>query len=186
MPAKKTTAKKQSPKWYHDYQAYLDSMAWRDLRFGVMERDGEKCRVCGKTASQVHHHKYPKCYADDCEDNCIAICKECHQRVHGLADKIDPVPYRMFHRRIGVTWENGYGLVLLGSDKCGENTTIVVSESQVEWLVEQMIYIKNYYCEESETPLEAAVEDIKCTLGYEIDQIKRTLQKLSKAGDKDE
>lgn len=74
----------ESWKWYLDYEDYLQSDEWKELREQVMQRDNFRCRICGMGANQAHHHKYPKkgWFNDSC-DNCIAICTTCHELVHG-------------------------------------------------------------------------------------------------------
>lgn len=63
---------------------------WKEFRNSVIELDGNKCSVCGKsgkdTVLQVHHSRYisglkPWEYATK---NCVTLCRGCHALEHGL------------------------------------------------------------------------------------------------------
>lgn len=131
-------ARKPTPekKVWKNYEAYLASPEWDALREKAMNRDDRKCRVCGRAAEQVHHHKYPKDWNDDCLANLVCACGTCHKRIHGLDGSVDTCPWRNYQRAIGVKWEDGYSLVLTGTNRTGDKTEILVDETQVTWLLE--------------------------------------------------
>lgn len=63
---------------------------WIDFRESVIELDGNKCSVCGRSRDevvlQVHHLKYvagqkPWEYATN---ECRTLCKSCHASEHGI------------------------------------------------------------------------------------------------------
>lgn len=62
------------------YKEYLDSPAWEMKRDKVKERDGGQC-VCGTQATEVHHKTYKNIGKEPLSD-LVALCKECHDRVH--------------------------------------------------------------------------------------------------------
>lgn len=81
--------------YYNDYSAYLKSDAWRSFRKLVLKRDKYRCVDCGIKAYhktyctygerlQVHHLHY-----DGIEtmtfsiDQCVSVCKQCHDKRHG-------------------------------------------------------------------------------------------------------
>jgi hypothetical protein len=56
-----------------------------DVRREVNERDGGRCRWCGRTDRGVdlHHIRYRKGVADDVPENLVSLCRACHGFVHG-------------------------------------------------------------------------------------------------------
>lgn len=72
------------------YQEYLDSPAWEMKRDKVIERDGDQC-VCGAQATEVHHKTYNNIGKEPLSD-LVALCKECHDRVHKPYAPRDPQP----------------------------------------------------------------------------------------------
>jgi 5-methylcytosine-specific restriction endonuclease McrA len=78
--------------WSEMYADYLRSPAWKDKRAKVLKRANGLCEGCGeKTAAQVHHLRYPQaCWPGSPEwlaqeklFDLRAICRDCHQDVHG-------------------------------------------------------------------------------------------------------
>ena len=64
---------------FPSYQAYLDSELWAEIREKVLERDGERCRLCGKQAGQVHHTSYAREVLTGQDlHRLAAICGGCH------------------------------------------------------------------------------------------------------------
>lgn len=66
---------------FRDYRDYLASPLWREIRARVLRKRPE-CRLCGGTATQVHHTKYLKgdLYGTRL-DNLIPLCGGCHRRI---------------------------------------------------------------------------------------------------------
>ena len=65
-----------------DYQAYLRSDQWQELRRRVLQRANGFCEGCWqRRATQVHHLSYAHI---GCEFlwELVAICDVCHSRVH--------------------------------------------------------------------------------------------------------
>lgn len=71
-----------------DYQRYLASPEWKELRAKARGRSGNKCEFCGGQPDHVHHVKYPKRYKDDHLDNLVVACETCHAKLHGIRDDI--------------------------------------------------------------------------------------------------
>lgn len=68
-----------------DYHAYLASEDWAELRLKVIERDNMACRGCkSNKVLQVHHRQYKK-EATDNLDDLVAVCRECHCKIHEMA-----------------------------------------------------------------------------------------------------
>ena len=141
------TKKKQQEKVWATYGDYLQSDEWKHIRQLVHDRDNSKCRICGKSATETHHHRYPKNLADDSPDNCIAICEDCHTNVHGNGPPVEITPYRMFNRYICVSWEHGYGCVIRGLPMGGpcEINDIVVGDHEIRWLIDKLETVDTYY-----------------------------------------
>jgi len=66
-----------------EYQRYLRSTKWRAKWQAVMKRDNNKCRFCGKKATNVHHLTYTRIF-DEQPYDLVAICKDCHETLHKL------------------------------------------------------------------------------------------------------
>ena len=62
------------------YKNYLKSPAWKVKRDAVEQRDGGQC-VCGDQATEVHHKTYDNIGKEPLSD-LVALCEECHERVH--------------------------------------------------------------------------------------------------------
>jgi 5-methylcytosine-specific restriction endonuclease McrA len=56
------------------------------LRLAVAERDGWRCRFCGRTnvGIEAHHIVYRSHGGPDTLDNLICLDRDCHGTVHGL------------------------------------------------------------------------------------------------------
>ena len=72
------------------YKKYLDSPAWKMKRDDVIKRDGDQC-VCSAQATVVHHKTYNNIGKEPLSD-LVALCKECHDRVHDPYVPPDPQP----------------------------------------------------------------------------------------------
>ena len=59
-------------------------------RDDVIKRDGDQC-VCGAQATVVHHKTYNNIGKEPLSD-LVALCKECHERVHEPYVPTDPQP----------------------------------------------------------------------------------------------
>ncbi|RLD55219.1 MAG: hypothetical protein DRJ01_16945 [Bacteroidetes bacterium] len=63
---------------------------WKEFRDNVIEADGYKCTICGRTSEevtlQVHHKEYIKGKLpwEYGLDKCQTICKGCHAAEHGI------------------------------------------------------------------------------------------------------
>ena len=74
--------------------AYRDSR-WQKLRLQIMERDGWKCRACGRgekdgTTLNVHHAYYEsnKSPWDYPAETLITYCEDCHEERHAIQKRI--------------------------------------------------------------------------------------------------
>jgi 5-methylcytosine-specific restriction endonuclease McrA len=43
-----------------------------------------ECEVCGETAVDIHHKKLKSQGGTDDADNLIAVCRTCHNQLHGI------------------------------------------------------------------------------------------------------
>lgn len=71
---------------YSSYKLYLDSPLWKSIRARVLRKFDGKCKGCGRTANQVHHHQYSRQVLDGRSiEGMSAICGECHEGIefHG-------------------------------------------------------------------------------------------------------
>ncbi|WP_114749618.1 HNH endonuclease [Pleomorphovibrio marinus] len=74
------------------YSEGLEDIRWKQLRKRVLERDGHRCRCCGKSEGilQVHHRQYHRCktsgeWRKPWEYHpvfLVTLCEGCHYRGH--------------------------------------------------------------------------------------------------------
>jgi len=67
-----------------EYERYIrESAEWQAIRVKVMKRDGYLCQACLETgATEVHHKNYLHLF-DEILFDLIAVCRACHQKIHG-------------------------------------------------------------------------------------------------------
>lgn len=66
-----------------DYQAFMQSAAWKSQRRRVLRRDGRACRDCGGRAVDVHHDQYWTPIEATPDWALTSLCEGCHGRRHG-------------------------------------------------------------------------------------------------------
>jgi HNH endonuclease len=70
------------PLWKHP-TVRLHGKHYRELRAGVLQRDGWRCQMCGSfTNLTVHHQQYRSHSGGDLEHNLITLCASCHSAAH--------------------------------------------------------------------------------------------------------
>jgi 5-methylcytosine-specific restriction endonuclease McrA len=68
--------------WFAKYDQYLRTPAWRSLRAKVLRRANGTCEACLECrATQVHHKTYERVFSEAAFD-LVAICDQCHGRLH--------------------------------------------------------------------------------------------------------
>lgn len=68
------------------YADYLKSEEWERVRSQIRERAQGKCELCGAEMRDVHHVTYAKRSSGEHPDNLLAVCRQCHDKVHGIRD----------------------------------------------------------------------------------------------------
>jgi uncharacterized protein with PIN domain len=65
-----------------DYEAYLQTDAWREKREYVLEWADHRCQVCNSPHDLVVHHRtYERIGHEDLADLTV-LCSECHDFFH--------------------------------------------------------------------------------------------------------
>lgn len=71
------------PRTAEGYSEYIKGEHWDKLRSCVLERDGNRCVLCGSGERLQAHHKF---YRADWEQaqpsDLITLCKVCHEKQH--------------------------------------------------------------------------------------------------------
>jgi 5-methylcytosine-specific restriction endonuclease McrA len=52
--------------------------------YGYGEQDVILCEKCGRVAVDIHHKKLKSQGGTDDIENLIAVCRTCHNKLHGL------------------------------------------------------------------------------------------------------
>lgn len=72
----------EPPKRKTDYQLYLESGLWKEIRSRILERDQGVCQMCKAGAEVVHHKSYDREVLDGKRDSdLISLCKSCHESI---------------------------------------------------------------------------------------------------------
>jgi hypothetical protein len=68
---------------YEGYEGYLHSAYWKSVRMQVLERDGHRCRRCGRKRNPltIHHDRYGRVGHEKLE-YLKALCWPCHRQIH--------------------------------------------------------------------------------------------------------
>jgi hypothetical protein len=83
-----------------NYREQLLDPRWQKMRLHVFERDGWKCRCCGKEDKTLHaHHSH---YRDGAEgpwdydaQTIITVCATCHENEHEVLSSMRGALHRM-------------------------------------------------------------------------------------------
>ena len=66
-----------------EYQKYLESDHWQELRIQCRNRDGMKCSICLREKGlQCHHWKYRDTPHHTLLEDLILLCGPCHAMIH--------------------------------------------------------------------------------------------------------
>ena len=72
-----------------EYQAYLKSKHWQDIRHKVFQEYGYRCDQCGSSKNlHIHHITYEHLGEEKISD-LVPLCEDCHKRLHNPFDSID-------------------------------------------------------------------------------------------------
>jgi signal transduction protein with GAF and PtsI domain len=73
---------REHEEWWEKYSHYLQTPEWGNRRKLVFDRAGNICEGCREhRATQVHHLSYDHVTDEFCWE-LVAICDECHRRLH--------------------------------------------------------------------------------------------------------
>ena len=66
-----------------EYERYLESDTWTDIRRRKLAEVGAKCAICGSRENiTVHHIQYPKVYGSEEMEDLKVLCWNCHKEKH--------------------------------------------------------------------------------------------------------
>lgn len=69
-------------KWWDDYNSYLASPEWQDVRSRVLERDRHLCQGCLISPAEVVHHLTYAHVRHELLFELTSLCQACHARAH--------------------------------------------------------------------------------------------------------
>jgi 5-methylcytosine-specific restriction endonuclease McrA len=90
-----------------DYNAYIQSPAWRKKRAARIRRDHYMCQTCGVRGYLTVHHRTYERLGRERMDDLITLCESCH----------DAVTRTISSRQIDQGWPGVYGSLRLKLSK---------------------------------------------------------------------
>ena len=95
--------------WWREYNAYLQTEEWKELRRVVLERDDYECQGClEKRAEHVHHLHY-KNVGNELICDLVSLCVACHEKTHRGPNKFGVVDIRFGSRPDGTNPDDDFG-----------------------------------------------------------------------------
>lgn len=84
-----------------DYQTYMASKAWQRRRASYFAEGWPKCCVaCGAGSNITLHHMTYVRLGNEASRDLIAICRECHERLHDKASNAGKGGVRAFQQQL--------------------------------------------------------------------------------------
>lgn len=79
---------------YKEYEKYLKSTDWANIRKIILTRDGNKCCMCGDIGLlHIHHLNYENIFNELSHlEDLITLCKTCHSEIHGRIGGKNTIP----------------------------------------------------------------------------------------------
>lgn len=76
-----------------EYEAYIRSPAWAEVRRRRLQIDGGLCVMCkrpvgGAVEWNTHHLHYRTLGHEDVITDVCTLCKDCHDKIHNYYDRI--------------------------------------------------------------------------------------------------
>lgn len=67
-----------------EYQEYLNSDHWKQIRLKALKRAGYKCQLCASNKElNVHHNTYKNKGHENLND-LVVLCRDCHKKFHNI------------------------------------------------------------------------------------------------------
>lgn len=74
-----------------EYEGYLQSDTWKEIRQKRLEFDNRQCVCCCGTENlRVHHITYDRVGGSEYDYDLITLCDDCHRRLHEMQDAEKP------------------------------------------------------------------------------------------------
>ena len=70
------------PRFNLEYNRYIESDEWKEIRVDRIFLDGYKCRFCGSAKNLVVHHITYENVPNENMDDLLTLCKTCHNELH--------------------------------------------------------------------------------------------------------
>ena len=69
-------------RWWKEYDEYLQSIQWAEIRMKIVDRCGNVCEGCRSApVEHVHHYHYDRAGRELLVD-LAGLCLKCHERIH--------------------------------------------------------------------------------------------------------
>lgn len=76
------------PNWWDEYNKYLRSISWMELRDEAIKRDNYRCQHCGAALTLQNAHAHHLSYegyntsGHSTLDEITTLCRDCHRKAH--------------------------------------------------------------------------------------------------------
>ena len=67
-----------------EYEAYMESSAWKERAAACFSRDNGRCRLCDSTHKLQAHHRTYKNLGNEPPEDLTTLCGRCHMKFHGI------------------------------------------------------------------------------------------------------
>lgn len=66
----------------YNYFKYLESDKWKKIREQVLQRDNNKCTICGASDNLIIHHVSYDNLGNEKIEDLTTVCEKCHTKIH--------------------------------------------------------------------------------------------------------
>lgn len=70
-----------NPETFKEYNRYIHSNNWKDIRNARLQKDNNRCRNCGSVLNLQVHHKNYNSFGNENINDIITLCDECHNKI---------------------------------------------------------------------------------------------------------
>lgn len=123
------------------YEAYLMTEQFDQIRQAVFKRDGHKCVICGSTQILQAHHLTYRNLGNEQTGDLITLCKNCHSIYHAIDRRREAVEAIYIREQRNNEYEQRYQDGVKAERKRRTESVAIMNEIKSEFLLKD--YCKN-------------------------------------------